>query len=108
MAKAVFRYPRNTPVMDRPAEGRSEKGLSREGNRVSRGYGSPWPIWKTVSAMRRENIAHSLCRQRDQLLRPLPDWRKGACGSQLVPAAWVGLAADVGRSRGAETALGIA
>src|SRR5688572_1747210 len=40
-----------------------------------------WPftvVLGSPACVRRRGAANSICRQRDELLRPLPDWRQGA------------------------------
>ena len=76
--------------------GEAEKSLSGEGDGVSPGDGGAWAVQFAVSALRREGAADSLRRQRDQLLREVPDRRKGAGRPQPFAAAGVGLAADPG------------
>src|SRR5256885_7242463 len=55
--------------------------------RSPRGHGSAWPIQRTVPSMRRKDPAHPLCRQRNQLLRDLPDRRKTSGRSRTLAAA---------------------
>ena len=59
-------------------------------------YGEPCP------QVRRQSAAHSLCGQGDELLRALPDGRKGIGRSQLVTAFGVGLAAHPGGTGSAD------
>jgi formamidopyrimidine-DNA glycosylase len=63
---------------------RSEVCLPGKSHRLSQGDGSPRPLRRTMSKMRRQSPAHSLRRQRNQLLRPLPDRRQSPGRPQPV------------------------
>ena len=80
----------------------SGAGISGEGDGVSAGDGGAWAVWLALSTMRREGAADSVCGQRDELLRAVPDWREGAGGSEFVEVVAGGLAADVGGVGGVE------
>ncbi len=69
--------------MDRLRRGSGEE-LSREGDRISSRDGRARPLRPALPALRRENPAHPLRRQRNQLLRPLPDRRQSAGRPQPV------------------------
>ncbi len=71
------------------------KRLSGESHSLPSGDGRARSLQSALSAVRREGAAHSLCRQRDQLLRALPDRRQGTCRPQSVAAAWD----PIGRAR---------
>ena len=77
-------------TLDRPAGRRGESRISEKGNCVPQGDGGSWTLWRTVSEVRRKDSAHSLCRQRDQLLREVPDWRKGSSGPKPVATVAIG------------------
>ncbi len=67
----------------------------REGMAVHGRFGKPCPeLW-------REDSADSLCGQRNQLLRSLPNGRQTPCGSQPLPPIAFGLAAHPRRTGGA-------
>ncbi len=69
----------------------------RPGMAVHGRYGQPCP--------RCESIADPLRRQRNELLRTLPDRRQSSCGPQSLPVAGEGLASNVGGARGTQAPL---
>ena len=79
--------------IDRLKDG-SRQWLPGKGYGFSQGYGRAWPFWRTVSTVWSACAAHPLCRQRDQLLRSMPDGRQGAGGSQPFSPAWERLATN--------------
>ena len=64
---------------------------SPKNHRLPQRHGSPRPLRRTVSQMRRQSLTNSLRRQRNQLLRPLPDRRKVLADrslSRLLGSDW--------------------
>ena len=64
---------------------RSGGRLSREGYCVSRRHGGSRALWKALSQLRRKDSADSLCRQRNELLRSMPNGRETSRGPQPLP-----------------------
>ena len=84
-------------VLGRTGCVRKPKELSREGHRFPQGHGSAWPLRAALSALRRKDSAHPLRRQRDQLLRALPNRWKSSGRPQPLALDGIGLAAQSGR-----------
>src|SRR6266481_9684895 len=105
MGKAVRGDPPYPPALDRPAARRSRSCLSRKGDRVSKGNGRSRALWTALPKVRRKDSAHSLRGQRNELLCPMPNWRKGSCGPRFVPAVRSGLAAHPRRTRSPQAPL---
>src|SRR5580700_4298480 len=59
--------------MDRAAPGRRRGGIPREGDRVPRWYGRPRALSATVPGVWISCSAYRVCRERNELLRPLSD-----------------------------------
>ena len=75
---------------------RGRRRLPREGDRVSRRDGRPWPVQAALPRLRRAGAADRLRRQRVQLLRAVPD-RRPAAGRPLAVAAAEGRLAAIPR-----------
>ena len=73
-------------------------GISREGHRVSSGDGRARQVRAAVSRVRHAGPANSLRRQRDQLLRALPDGGPAARRPRAFAITQGGLAAEHRRS----------
>src|SRR3954462_2769041 len=101
------RHSQNARALDGSLASRGQRRLSRKGHSIPQRHGSSWPLWRGLPKMRRESLTHSLCGQRDQLLRPLPDWWQGARGPESVAVIRLGLAADVGGTGSAEAEIEI-
>ena len=84
---------------------RSQRRLPRKGHSLSQRHGGSWPLRRTVPKMRRQSLADSLCRQRNQLLRALPDRRQSSSRPQPVPAPGIRLAKNPGRTRSTKAPL---
>src|SRR5580693_5865452 len=97
---------RHVGALARPALRRGENKVSREGDRVSAGDGRSWPIRQALSEVWRKHSADSLCGQRNQLLRAMPDRRKSPRGSKFVEAVGTGLAAHARGTRSSQAAVG--
>src|SRR5260370_14070273 len=69
-----------------------------KGHRVPGRHGRAWPLQSTLPPMRRKDPAHPLRRQRNQLLRELPDRRKTAGRSLPLAPPPPGLAPNPGRA----------
>jgi formamidopyrimidine-DNA glycosylase len=69
------------------------RAVPGEGHGVSRGHGGSRALRRTVPAVRREDSPHTLCGQRNELLRELPGRRPGARRSRPFPAPGRRLAA---------------
>src|SRR4029077_3263439 len=74
--------------------------LSRARYRFSRANGGSWEIPQALPGVRRSGSTYCPCRERNQLLRALPNRRKITGRSIAVAASQAGLAADLGRARG--------
>ena len=76
--------------------------LPGEGDGVPPGHGRARPLRQAVPGLRRAGAAHRLRRQRDELLRALPDRRQAARRSRALAAA----ARRAGRRRSTSSAEG--
>jgi hypothetical protein len=65
-------------ALDRDSSARSWRQFSGARDRVSFGYGGAWQIRLCVSGVQRQGPAHSLRKQRNELLPRLPDRRQVA------------------------------
>ncbi len=81
------------------AEEGSRRRVSGKSHRLSRWHGGARPLRPALSGVRLAGAAHRLRRQRDQLLRPLPDRRQDPRRSRAIAAAQEKLAALLGRNR---------
>ena len=63
---------------------RSRRRVSRKRHRVSQGHGGARPLRQAVPALRRAGPAHPVRRQRNELLRGVPNGRQAAGRSQPV------------------------
>lgn len=84
---------------------RRRRRLPREGHRVPGRDGGPRPIPAALPGLRRPRPAHRVCRERDPLLRHLPDRRPPARRSRPVPAAQERLASHARGTRGPQAGL---
>src|SRR5581483_6534864 len=75
--------------------------VPRERHGVPRGDGRPRPVRAAVPRLRRPGPADRPRRERDELLRPVPDRRPGAGGPGALAAPARRLAADARGARGA-------
>src|ERR1700690_1867526 len=92
-------------ALGRPAWRRSRNQFSRKGDRISQGYGGPRALWRGLPKVRRKGFADPLCRQRNKLLRPMPDQRESSRRSKFVAPPRVGLASYAGGTRSTEATL---
>jgi formamidopyrimidine-DNA glycosylase len=76
-----------------------------EGVTAFRRDGSARPLRPALPAMWYAHPAHSLRRQRNQLLSRVPDRRQAPCRPQPLAFAWLRLAANPGRTRSPQTPL---
>ena len=75
--------------LDRSPPRRGAEKLSGKSHGISSGDGSTRPLQHALPALRRKGAAHSLRRQRNQLLRQMPDRRQGARRPQpLAPSGF--------------------
>src|SRR5215472_17771669 len=97
-----------THILDRPPAGRSRGRLPRKSDRLSRRHGRPRALRPTMPQMRRKGSANSLCRERNELLRQVPNRRKGSCRPRALPPPGIGLAAHARGTRSPEAPLSVA
>ncbi len=64
---------RDARRMDRAAQAARRRRISGEGHRLSRGHGGARPLRQALPRVRCAGAENRLCRERDQLLRALPD-----------------------------------
>src|SRR5439155_4015389 len=84
----------DAPRVDRtPARG-GRRRLPGKGDRLPRRDGRPRALPQAVSRLRLTRAAHRLWRERDQLLRALPDGRRAAGGPLALAAPQGRLAAE--------------
>ena len=96
--RSIRRNPPNTSTMDfAPRRGGGER-LSGKSHGFPQRHGHSWPVWSALPSLWRQSSAHPLCRQRNELLRPLPDRREGPRRPQPVAPAGLGLASHTGRT----------
>src|SRR6266849_1905073 len=91
--------------MDRPRARGGRGRAPREGHRISRGHGGARPLWQALPGLRRAGAAHRVRRERNQLLRALPDRRQDPRRSRPIAAAQEELAAlpgGIGMKKGSE------
>jgi len=96
---AVRRLPRAAAAVDRAAAGPGRGRIPGESHGVPHRHGGARSLRAAVPGMRSAGAAHPLRRQRDQLLRALPDRRPAAGRSRAVAPAEAGLAAQHRRAR---------
>ena len=80
--------------VDGSPQGAGRGSIPRESDRLPQGNGGPWPLPRTVPALRCAGPAHRLRRERVQLLRALPDRRPAARRPCPLAPAEEGLAED--------------
>ena len=78
--------------LDKPLVRRVEGQLSRTRDGISRRHGGSRTLWAALFKVWRKDSADSLCRQRNQLLRSLPNGRQNSLRSQSLPPITFGLA----------------
>src|SRR5258706_14407353 len=86
--------------MDRAFAQRDRQRFSRARHGVSRRDGGARQISQALSSVRRAGAAHRLRRQRNQLLREMPNRRQAPGGSFPVAFAQRRLATEFGRAGG--------
>jgi len=96
---AVRRLPRAAAAVDRAAAGPGRGRIPGESHGVPHRHGGARSLRAAVPGMRSAGAAHPLRRQRDQLLRALPDRRPAAGRPRAVAPAEAGLAAQHRRAR---------
>src|SRR5208282_2054882 len=105
VGNAVRRHAAYAQALDRPAAGRNRGRLPRKRHRLPQRNGGSWPVWRALPAVWRKDSANSLCGQRNELLRSVPDRWKSARGSRFVTALAIRLAADARRTRSPQAPL---
>ena len=83
----------------------AERRLPGESHSIPQRHGDSRTLRPALSPVRRQNTAHPICRQRNELLRPLPDGRQSSRRPEPVTSARLRLAAHLGRTGSPETAL---
>ena len=86
MAAPLHSHPRNPPTLDRPPQRRSRPSLPRKSHSLPQRHGRPRPLRTTLPHLRPAHPAHPLRRQRNQLLRPMPDQRQSPRRPQPLPS----------------------
>src|SRR5436309_2882341 len=87
-----------------PATPGSWDHVSRTRDRLQGGHGGAWSIPQAMPGLRRAGAEDCLRRERDLLLRPLPDWWEVARRPRAVAALEERLAEDAGRVGGVRVA----
>jgi len=85
-------------ALDRSSARGSGVRISRKGDCVSQGDGGPRTLWRALLEVWRKDSADSLRGQRNELLCSMSNWWKSSCGSRVVPAIAIGLAAHARRT----------
>src|SRR2546425_1130736 len=86
--------------MDREARSRGGGSLSGEGHGFPGRDGRARPVPQALPGLRFSDPAHRLCRERVELLRPMPDRRETAVRPTAGSPAEAGLASDPGGAGG--------